>query len=235
VQVQSPLMTGNDEAVYATLSQALLTGALPAGTQLIETRLAAIFGVSRERVRKVLHRLGHERLLELVPNKGAFVKAPSLEQARDIYEARRVVEGGIVARLAQRLTPQQREGLRAHLEAEVQAAADGDRAASIQLSGQFHLLLAQATASAAVLENLRELVSRTSMLVALFEEDGASRCGCEEHQAIFQQLEAGDMGGAVNAMYSHLSLVETRLRYRKPAGPVDPQEVLRRAWAGAAA
>ncbi len=106
-------MKKKDDAVYDTLSRALLTGALPAGTQLIETRVAAIFGVSRERVRKALHQLGHERLLELVPNKGAFVKAPTLEQARDIYEARRVVEGGIVARLTGRLSLQQMERLRA--------------------------------------------------------------------------------------------------------------------------
>jgi len=100
---------------------------LPAGTQLIETRVAAVFGVSRERVRKALHRLGHERLLELVPNKGAFVKAPDLMQAREIYEARRVVEGGIVARLAHRLSRQQLAALRAHLASEQVAADEGDR------------------------------------------------------------------------------------------------------------
>jgi DNA-binding GntR family transcriptional regulator len=223
-------MKKKDDAVYATLSRALLTGALPAGTQLIETRIAAIFSVSRERVRKALHRLGHERLLELVPNKGAFVKAPSLEQARDIYEARRVVEGGIVARLTGRLSLQQLESLRAHLTAEQAASDKGDRAASIRLSGEFHLLLAEATGSDAVVHELRELVSRTSMLVALFEESSSSHCGCEEHGAILKQLERNDVGGVLNAMYAHLSLIETRLQHRKPAEAVDAETVLQNAW-----
>ena len=226
-------MKKSSDAVYATLSHALLTGSLPAGTQLIETRVASIFGVSRERVRKALHQLGHERLLELVPNKGAFVKAPTLEQARDIYEARRVMEGGIVARLAGRMSPQQLEGLRTHLAAEQAASLKGDRAASIRLSGEFHLLLAQATGSDAVIHDLRELVSRTSMLVALFEESHASHCGCDEHEAILKQLEIGNVTGALNATYAHLSLIETRLQRRKPAAPIQAEDVLRRAWEAA--
>lgn len=226
-------MKKKDDAVYNTLSRALLTGALPAGTQLIETRVAAIFGVSRERVRKALHQLGHERLLELVPNKGAFVKAPTLEQARDIYEARRVVEGGIVARLTGRLSLQQMEGLRAHLAAEQAASEKGDRATSIRLSGEFHLLLAEATGSDAVVHDLRELVSRTSMLVALFEESTSSHCACYEHGAILKQLEQNDVSGVLNAMYAHLSLIETRLQHRKPAAPIEAEAVLRNAWLAA--
>lgn len=221
------------DKIYDTLSRVLLTGSLPAGTQLIETRIATVFGVSRERVRKALHRLGHERLLELVPNKGAFVKAPTLEQARDIYEARRVMEGGIVARLAGRMSPEQLKGLRTHLAAEQAASNKGDRAASIRLSGEFHLLLAQATGSDAVMHDLRELVSRTSMLVALFEESHASHCGCAEHEAILKQLELGDVNGVLNATYAHLSLIETRLQHRRPAATVEAEEVLKQAWQNA--
>ncbi len=223
-------MKKKDDAVYATLSHALLAGALPAGTQLIETRIAAVFGVSRERVRKALHRLGHERLLELVPNKGAFVKTPTLEQARDIYEARRVVEGGIVARLAGRLSQQQIHALRTHLATEQAASDQGDRAASVRLSGEFHLLLAAATGSDAVVHDLRELVSRTSMLVALFEESSASHCGCEEHGAILSQLEKNDVNGVLNAMYAHLSLIETRLQHRPPGDAVETEAILAEAW-----
>jgi len=92
-------MHPQEQAIHATLAQTLLAGRLAPGTQLIETRLAQIFGVSRERVRKVLHRLGHERLLELIPNRGCFVSNPTLAQAREIYEARRIVEGGLVGQL----------------------------------------------------------------------------------------------------------------------------------------
>ena len=74
----SQAMHPEEEAIHRTLTQTLLAGRLAPGSQLVETRLAAIFDVSRERVRKVLHRLGHERLIEVIPNRDSFVSNPSL-------------------------------------------------------------------------------------------------------------------------------------------------------------
>lgn len=225
----------DEEAIYQTIATTLLAGRLAPGAQLIEMRLAALFGVSRERIRKVLQRLGHERLLELIPNRGAFVAAPSLEQAREIYEARRIVEGGIVGRLAARITTAQTQMLRDHGNRELAALERGDRVQSIRLSAEFHVLLAEATGSPFVVRELQELVSRTSMLVAFFESAAASSCGCEEHQEIFQGLAAGDAGRAIRAMHVHLSLIETRLTPRmEPYAAGDPEIELERAWKAAA-
>ena len=228
-------MAATEELIYQTIAQTLLAGRLPPGAQMVEVRLAELFGVSRERIRKVLHRLGHERLLELIPNRGAFVASPSLDQAREIYEARRIVEGGIAGRLAGRLTPAHLAALRTHAKHELQALRRGDRALSIRLSGQFHTLLAECAASPFVLRQLQELVSRTSMLVAFFEPAAASECACEEHEEILDALVQGDAGRAIKAMHSHLSLIETRLRPRlaAPETPNDPERALRLAWAAA--
>ena len=225
-------MKDSETAIHRAISTPLLAGRLAPGTQLVETRLAELFGVSRERIRKVLARLGHERLLELLPNRGAFVANPSLDQAREIYEARRIVEGGIVGRLAGRLTAAQVDLLAAHGRREHAALDRGDRALSIRLSGEFHVQLAQCTGSPFVVRELHELVSRTSMLVAFFESPGASACACEEHQAILTALSAGDAGSALKAMHTHLSLIETRLSQRTPpTAPSEPLAELARAWA----
>ena len=224
-------MTATEELIYRTLAQTLLAGRLSPGSQLIETRLAAIFGVSRERIRKVLHRLGHERLLDLIPNRGSFVSNPTLEQAREIYEARRIIEGGIVGRLAGRLTETQVRRLRAHGKLEHAALHAGDRALSIRLSGEFHILLAEQTESAFVVRQLQELVSRTSMLVAFFEPAASSECACEEHEDILQALAQGEAARAVKAMHVHLSLIETRLRPRPAAEPAaDAETEIATAW-----
>ena len=226
-------MAATQDLIYDTIAKALLAGRLAPGAQLVEARLAEIFGVSRERIRKVLHGLGHARLLELIPNRGAFVASPTLDQAREIYEARRIVEGGIVGRLAGRLGAAQMTALRAHSARERQALRQGDRALSIRLSGEFHSLLAEATASPLVLRQLQELVSRTSMLVAFFEPAASSECACEEHQAILGALAQGDAGRAIKAMHAHLSLIETRLtpRASTPLLLAEPEQELKRAWA----
>lgn len=225
-------MRDEEETIYQAIATTLLAGRLAPGTQLVEMRLAALFGVSRERIRKVLQRLGHERLLEMIPNRGAFVASPSLTRAREIYEARRIVEGGIVGRLAGRLTSAQARGLVQHGKREHEALKREDRALSIRLSGEFHVLLAEATASPFVMRELQELVSRTSMLVAFFEPAAASSCACEEHGEITEALVAGDAARAIRAMHAHLSLIETRLTPRdSPRAENDVEAELRRAWA----
>jgi len=224
-------MHETEEAVYALIARVLLSGQLTAGAQLVETRLAAVFGLSRERIRKILQRLGHERLLELVPNRGAFVASPSLTQAREIYEARRILEGGIAGRLAGRLDDAQVKALTAHGLRERAAAKAGDRACSIRLSGEFHLLLSECCGSELIERQLQELVSRTAMLVAFFESDTASSCACDEHEQIVAALCDGDAAAAIRTMHTHLSLIETRLRpYAQPRAVADPGVVLEKAW-----
>ena len=223
-------MRDSEEAVYDTVSRALLAGRLTPGTPLRETALAEVFGISRERVRKILLRLGTNRLSELVPNRGACVASPSLEQARDIYEARRILEGGIVGHLAPTLGTEQAALLTAHIARESDALARGDRAESVRLSAEFHMILAQATGNVFVVQQMQELVSRTSMLVAVYESASTTQCACDEHRDIFSALIRGDDAGAAKAMRTHLSLIETRLRPRSVMPSGDAVATLRSIW-----
>lgn len=225
------MSTADEQAIHQVISSALLSARLPPGAPLRENALAEVFGVSRERIRKVLLRLGTERLLELIPNRGAFVAAPTLEQAREIYEARRVLEGGVVGHLAHLLDAAAADELQAHLRKEQAAAEAGERAESIRLSGEFHQLLARATGSAFIEQTLQQLVSRTAMLVALFEPAQSARCACEEHQEIFSALLRGDAPGAMKCMHRHLALIETRLRPVRSVATADPVELLAADWA----
>lgn len=220
----------DEEGVHAVLARVLLAGRVRAGTKLGEQHLAEIFGVSRERMRKVLHRLGHERLLRIERNRGAFAIDPDLGEARTIYEARRILEGGIVAHLAEALDDAGRERLARHIAAEAAAREEGDRFTSVRLSAEFHTVLGELTGNPMIVRPLRELVARTMMLVAFYEPDAAVACQCDEHRAVFRALAAGERARAVRAMTTHLSLVETRLRPRTCEPVAAPlEEVLREA------
>ncbi len=217
------MLTERSEAeVYQILSEMLLSASLPAGQRLGERDLAEVLGVSRERVRKVLQRLGVERLVTLIPNRGAFVATPSLESARRVYDARRVLEAGLLITLAQTITAVQLGELRAHLVQERDAAQCGDRARAVQLSGAFHLKLAAMTDNDLVMRYMQELVSRTSMLVAFFEE-GSHACGVDEHEKILEALSRHDGPRAAQLGTTHLSLIETRMKIQTdhPATVID--------------
>jgi DNA-binding GntR family transcriptional regulator len=204
----------NEGDIHQILSQAILAGHIPAGTKLGERLLSEAFEVSRERIRKVLHRLGHERLLDIVKNRGAFAIDPDPRQVRIIYEARRILESGIVADLAGRLSEEQIARLRSHIERERRALQEGRRAVWIRLSSDFHLLLAELTQNPIIRLQAQQLVGRTMMIVTSCEPNVAAACGCDEHRLIFNALAAGDRSKAIRAMASHLSIIETRLRPR---------------------
>jgi DNA-binding GntR family transcriptional regulator len=225
-----------EERVHAVLARALIAGRVPGGTKLGEHRLAELFGVSRERMRKVLQRLGHERLVTIERNRGAFAMAPDLGEARTVYEARRILEAGIVAHLVDTLDEAGRERLAAHLAAEEAARDAGDRYSSVRLSAEFHTILGALTGNPMIVRPLQELVARTTMLVAYFEAESAVACGCEEHRAIVRALASRERSKAVRAMTTHLSLVETRLRPRVCEAVAAPlEEVLRREMDGSVA
>jgi DNA-binding GntR family transcriptional regulator len=207
----------DEGAISDILTAALLAGRLSPGLRLGEHQLAALFGVTRERVRKVLVRLGHQRLIELHPNRGAFVAEPGLRQAREVYQARRIVEVGVVSHLAAAITGAQLGALEAHIELEQRAFDARDHSESVRLSGLFHTQLADMTGNPIVVRSVQELVSRTAMLVA-YHEAGAPECGCAEHKSILRAIHARDTSGAAREMHLHLSLIETRLQ----APPVRP-------------
>ena len=196
---------------YDVLCELLLSGALPGGSKLGELELADAFGVSRERIRKILQRLGNERLIELIPNRGAFVANPSLTVAREIYDARRVLESGVLLSLANIISSAQMAELDAHLQSERLAAEKEDRVRMIQLSGAFHINLAAMLGNEYITRYMQELVSRTSMLVALFEQN-APPCGIHEHEEIIDALRQRDGARAAKLCVAHLALIETRLK-----------------------
>lgn len=216
-----------DAAIHRAIEEAILEGRLAPGLRLGEHRLAAIFGVSRERVRKVLLRLAAERRLEVVPNRGARVPRPSPKEVRAIYEARRVLEAGVLLQL--RPTPDLLARLDANLAEERAASEAGDRAASIRLSGAFHLHLVDALGNPELSRMLRDLLSRSSVMVMVYEAARESCCAVSEHGMIVEALRSGNTAAAMALSRSHFDHVEGRVRVRAESpGSVDLAAALRR-------
>src|SRR5450830_736409 len=130
------------EQFYEKIQQAIFEHRLKPGTQLIEGRLVEISGMSRARIRPILARLAHENLVTLIPNRGAFIASPSIEEAREIFFTRRLIEPAISTILCKIATPAQIKKLRQHVQHEAKAREQADRSAIIRLSGEFHTLLA---------------------------------------------------------------------------------------------
>lgn len=179
------------------------------GDKLTEDLIGERFGVSRTIVRAALARLNAEGLVDLPPNKGAAVAQPSLSEAHDIFEARACVERQVLTRLVEKVTDKDIQLLEQHLAFEAKANAN-DGPASIRLAGEFHILLAELSGNSVLTRYVDELVSRCSLILALYSRPHSSECSINEHQQIINALRARDAGLAIKTMDHHLHAITER-------------------------
>jgi DNA-binding GntR family transcriptional regulator len=220
---RSPRATGvpSDLSIYQRIAAAIFEQRLPPGTKLTEETLGGIFGVSRTIIRNALLRLAHDRIVEIRPNRSALVASPSREEAQHVFEARRIVEAATVAGACAHAGRAEIQSLRELAADEIAAHREGDRRAWVRLSGMFHLALAEAAGNAVLGDFLKDLVARTSLIVAINEAPGKSACGLDEHRDILEAVAKGDAPRAAALMTRHLVGCEERLNLSDDRGPVD--------------
>jgi DNA-binding GntR family transcriptional regulator len=209
-----------DAEIRRRLTLAIADNRLPPGTKLGEENLAAFFRVSRSRIREILRDLARERLVTILPNRGAFVATPSVDETRQIYQARRVIEGAIIGPVIERITPAQLEELRAKVAEEEEAWTRDDRLQAIRCSREFHLRLAQFGGNQILSDTLETILSRGSLAAALYGERHNPGCMCHDHFVIVDALQSGNVAEAERLMSDHLKQVENRMRLEE-----DPEEV----------
>ena len=216
----------SDNDMYDRMVSAILDHRLPPGTKLVEDKLAAAFGVSRTRVRPVLVRLANEQVVTLTPNRGASIAQPTPQEALEVFEARRLLEPRLVELFIANATDADIAALRACIDDEEAARASGDMRRAIRLSGDFHLHIAQAAGHQTLGRILRELVSRTSLILMTYspsharEREEATACGCREHRALIDAIRLRDAREAARLMLTHLARIETQLEFTPPASDV---------------
>jgi len=213
------------DAIYERIYGAILEHRLHPGTKLGEERLADIFGTSRARIREVLARLAHEQIVELYPQRGAYLAKPSIEQARDVFEARRLIEPAVLKRLIDTLTPEKIARLRQHQELELDARRRDDKRAVIRLSGEFHTLTAELAGNSALARSMRELCMLTCLIIFLYDAPTASSCRADEHSVIVDAIAKRDRVRAEKLMLDHLQHIEHSLKLDNTAGEADLEAI----------
>lgn len=216
---QSPNRTGNkrtgttSDTIYAHMFDAILEHRLAPGTKLSEEALGEIFGVSRTIIRRELSQLAHEGVVSIRPNRGAMIASPSVEEARQILYARRLVERAITELAVQNATDKQLDELRDMVVEEQNCFARGDRGAGIRLSGEFHLKLAEAANNTPFIGFQRSLVSQTSLIIAQYEKGTRSHCSYDEHNQLLDAISARDTDKAVSLMMHHMDHIDAKLNF----------------------
>ncbi len=208
-----PDARSTEEFIYTDLYNSICERHLPPDTKLGEAILAEHYGVSRTIIRQVLLRLSSDRLVKLEPNRGAFVARLTLEEARQIYEAWRLVEAAIIRDLTKTIQPEQVAQLRSLIAAERIACDEQNYPLLTRLSIQFHMQLADFCSNKFLGRFLKELIPQTS-LAYFYEIRKMPICTKDEHSEILELMVAGEAEAAVQAARAHLDGIESALNAR---------------------
>jgi DNA-binding GntR family transcriptional regulator len=202
-----------ERSVVAAIRDAIVRGEFVPNQRLVEADLSAQFAASRASVRSALIELTNEGLVERVQNRGARVRAVSLEEAVEISEVRMMLESLCAAKAAERITDAEIAELRELGEAMRTAVAGGDVVGYSGLNQRLHRRVreigGQRTAEQ-VLERLRGQSVRHQFRLAM--RPGRPQVSLPEHLAIIDAICAHHPVEAAEAARVHLQSVIEALR-----------------------
>jgi len=190
------------------------------GARLVEDQLAEIFGVSRMRIRSVLHSLARDKVVTLQRNRGAVVAQPTVREAREVFAARRLIEVALAPEIVRCADDRALKRLRAHITKEKQGERSHDRAAELKASHDFHTLLAEVVDNHVITAFLRELMARSALITAIYERPDVSSCSHLAHARLIRYIEKRDAEGLAGAMLQHLQQIEGDLVLFERESPV---------------
>ncbi len=206
-----PATLSSTRAIVDALTKAIVEHRLLPGSKLAEQKLADHFGVSRTLVRQALFQLSQNRLIRLEPARGAFVAAPAVDEARQVFAVRRMLETAMTREFVRDVTPAKIKALREHVALEKAAVAGEDISDRTVLLGDFHVRMAELMGNKVLAQMLGELISRCALITLMYQTTSAAEHSNDEHGDIVKALAAKDEERAVRLMAEHLEHVEAEL------------------------
>ena len=166
---------GSTGRIVESITSAIVERRLMPGTKLSEQKIADIFGVSRTLVRQAFNQLSRDRLLMLSPARGASVAMPSVDEARQVFQVRAMLEASMAKQLCARITDAQIADLRRHLRDEAAAVGRTDVPGRTRLLADFHVVLARQLGNEVLAELLSDLLSRSSLIALMYQSSHSAQ------------------------------------------------------------
>jgi len=200
-------MSRASDRAYTAIRNMILAGELPAGTQLGEEALAEKCGVSRTPVRDALRRLESELLVARSDTQRTFVAEWTLDDVRDAFELRAMLEAHAARLAAERMTPVELDRLRAANTRIAKAIAQPrpDVTAFLEGNRDFHAILLEVAGSRRLIAQLGALVEQPVVWrTAHHYGPDQLRRSWSEHEELIAAFARGDGAWAQAIMSSHI-------------------------------
>ena len=198
--------------VYAAILDAITDRVLLPGKKLTESDLCRQMSCSHNTVRGALSLLAHDHIVDLQPNRGAFVHVPDAKETKDVYELHIALEEMVMDMLLDLPDlPARLQPLYEMLEKEKTAFEQGDRVSWVRLVNAFHVELVRLLDNTVLLELMNSLCARSSLMIAVFDKPVRNNGSYEEHKEILDLLSEGKRARVCKMMRRHLGGCQERL------------------------
>jgi DNA-binding GntR family transcriptional regulator len=206
------------DTIHQRVLTAIVEHRLPPGTKLGEERLAKVFGVSRTQIRQVIERLSHDSIVTVQPNRGAFVSSPTVDEAREVFAARRLIEPDLIRQAIRRAGPSEIRRLRDHVRSESDAREANDKRAVVRAVGRVppaHRRHGRQPLPGAS-TTARARKRSPALVIILYDAPNMPACPYDDHSDLVDAIEAARRGARSRASWcEHLRHVEGSVRLRR--------------------
>ncbi|MGB3833608.1 MAG: GntR family transcriptional regulator [Mesorhizobium sp.] len=193
------------------IEEGILSGAYDAGEKLNEVTLASRIGVSRGTIREALRSLASMGVIEIIPNRGAFVRKLKLADVLESYDVRAQLFAYAASTVTNRLTPQMTKRLKSSVAAMYEAIEKEDAHAYHEENLRFHDLMFELSNNRKASEIYHALVREISIYRAnMIFNRNVMLNSYREHEAIVDAIVAGDEEAASRLAREHIMGGKTR-------------------------
>lgn len=192
--------------VFNKLREDILSGKYQEHEELKEVAIGEELGVSRTPVREAFRQLELEGLIQIVPNKGAYVTGITAKDVKDIYMIRSYLEGMCARLVTEKITDEQLDELEENVYLASYHASKGHMEQMAELDNRFHHILYEACDSKMLqklLQDFHEYVMRIRKKTLSTKERGIA--SNEEHKQIMEAIKQRNADEAERLANLHMN------------------------------
>jgi len=194
-------------AIVQQITHSIIKRTLPPGAKLNERDLADTFNVSRTLIRQALDRLQQDGLVLISPKRATTVVKPTIEEAHQLFDAIGIIESAVIDRLGLDGNMACVQILKKHVAREREAAAAGQRDLANQLGRDFHKVFVGLIENSVLSKAHSQLMRQQALITSLFRTEFDYDVLQDDHSAVVEFLEQGDVQEAKSVLLSHYKLV----------------------------
>lgn len=211
-----------EESVYKKIKQAIITKQYIANSQLVESILAEELRVSRTPIRSALKKLSYEGLVNIIPNKGAFVAQTTIEEYIELYSSRELLEKESARIAAKNISLNELVNLKQLLKEEIESYNERNLEKFIEVNNKIHMTIAKASKNKYFIKFIEELITKSTIYLIIYDEFYTKPLeklnSVKEHKELYEALKsrnpeksADAMGIHIKSVFENLGIIKIRL------------------------